>query len=360
MFSFLVNSKPSILLAERRAMVQDENSREGMLKQLQVRFACDEVDADEISELLLEVGILSVSVEVEAMKDVLNDEAKWSDLQKQKSWDRALLRCNFPQPFDHNEIISVIRDSFPRVNFDFSIEEIENKDWITHVQESWTPQIIGDDLTIRFPWHDKKLIATSKELVLEGGAAFGTGDHPTTRLCCRWLQDILKMKNQANVLDYGCGSAILGLASLLFGAKTATGIDIDVDALRSARNNCKLNNLHMDLYCTADVESPSSWPISPNGVEDGDKDFKDIVHLKGTFEITVANILAPILILLVDDISKRTAAGGNLAMSGLVSQQADAVINAYRPYFNDLKVQEEEEGWILITGSRNLKKVGSI
>lgn len=134
MFSFLVNSKPSILLAERRAVVQDEKSREGMLKQLQVRFACDEVDADEISELLLEVGILSVSVEVEAMKDVLNDEAKWSDLQKQKSWDRALLRCNFPQPFDHNEIISVIRDSFPRVNFDFSIGEIENKDWITHVQ----------------------------------------------------------------------------------------------------------------------------------------------------------------------------------------------------------------------------------
>ena len=134
MSSFLVNSKPSILLAERRAMAQDEKSREGMLNQLQVRFACDEVDADEISELLLEVGTLSVSVEVEAMKDVLNDEAKWSDLQKQKSWDRALLRCNFPQSFDHKEIVSVIRDSFPKVNFDFNIEEIENKDWISHVQ----------------------------------------------------------------------------------------------------------------------------------------------------------------------------------------------------------------------------------
>jgi ribosomal protein L11 methyltransferase len=196
--------------------------------------------------------------------------------------------------------------------------------------------------------------------VLEGGAAFGTGDHPTTRLCCRWLQDVLKMKSQSSVLDYGCGSAILGLASLLFGAKTATGIDIDVDALRSARNNCKLNNLHMDLYGTVDVESPSSWPVSPNGIEDGDKDFKDIAHLKGTFDITVANILAPVLILLVDDIAKRTKAGGSLAMSGLVLQQADAVINAYRPFFNDLKVQEEEESWIVITGTRNLKPTPSL
>jgi ribosomal protein L11 methyltransferase len=218
--------------------------------------------------------------------------------------------------------------------------------------------VIGDDLTVRFPWHDASLIKTSKELVLEGGAAFGTGDHPTTRLCCRWLQDVLKRKNDVSVLDYGCGSAILGLASLLYGARTAAGIDIDIDALRSAKNNCLLNKLHMDLYCTADVESPSSWPVSPNGVEKGDEDFRDISHLNGTFEITVANILAPILILLVEDIAKRTSQCGYVAMSGLVSQQSDAVINAYRGYFDNLKVHEEEEGWVLITGIRNTIPVG--
>ena len=120
----------------RYSQSNDGNPRPslGLLKQLQVRFACDDIDADEISELLMEIGTLSVSVEVEAMKDVLNDEAKWSDLQKQKSWDRALLRCNFPVSYDHHEIVSVIQDSFPGVGFDFHVEEVENKDWIAHVQ----------------------------------------------------------------------------------------------------------------------------------------------------------------------------------------------------------------------------------
>ena len=129
--NFLVSSRSS-----RYSKVNDGDPQTGLLKQLQVRFACDDIDADEISELLMEIGTLSVSVEVETMKDVLNDEAKWSDLQKQKSWDRALLRCNFPLSYDHHEIVSVIKDSFPGVGIDFHVEEVENKDWIAHVQVS--------------------------------------------------------------------------------------------------------------------------------------------------------------------------------------------------------------------------------
>lgn len=130
------------------------------------------------------------------------------------------------------------------------MEELEDRDWITDVQATWAPQVIGD-LTVRFPWHDKELVKTTKDLVLEGGAAFGTGDHPTTRLCCRWLEKILSTDtssaNGLTVLDYGCGSAILGLAALRYGAASAAGVDIDVDALLSARNNCRMNDLSMDL-----------------------------------------------------------------------------------------------------------------
>ena len=81
----------------------------------------------------------------------------------------------------------LVSSTFPEVNFKFDIVNVENIDWVLHVQETWEPQVIGD-LTIRFPWHDQAQTTTKEELVLEGGAAFGTGDHPTTRLCCRWLQ----------------------------------------------------------------------------------------------------------------------------------------------------------------------------
>ena len=123
------------------------------IKQLQLKFSCDEVDADEISELLLEVGTLSVSVEVDTMRpETIEDKSKWSDLQKQKNWATALLRANFPQSYEENELKKLIIESFPNVNFQFNLVDVENKDWVTHVQSSWSPQIIGD-LTIKFPWH---------------------------------------------------------------------------------------------------------------------------------------------------------------------------------------------------------------
>ena len=110
---------------------------EPTLKQLQIRFSCDDIDSDELSELMLEVGTLSVSVEVESMKDdVFNDETKWGDLQKQKSWETALLRSNFPSTYDYEALISVVRESFPDKNLEFEVVDVESRDWITHVQVS--------------------------------------------------------------------------------------------------------------------------------------------------------------------------------------------------------------------------------
>ena len=151
-------------------------SREPPLKQIQIRYSCDDIDSDEISELLLEIGTLSVSVEVESMRpNVLNDEKNWSDLQRQKSWATALLRANFPKSYDDQELINIIKESFPDATLTFNTAEVEDKDWVSHVQSTWNPQVVGD-LTIRFPWHNPADTKTPKELVLEGGAAFGTGN----------------------------------------------------------------------------------------------------------------------------------------------------------------------------------------
>ena len=113
-----------------------------VLKQLQIKFCCDEIDSDDLSEFLFELGTLSVSVEVESEKlNVLNDEKNWADLGKQKSWQTAMLRANFPRSFDENTLKSIVIETFPDVNFEFNTVGVEDIDWVSHVQESWEPQV---------------------------------------------------------------------------------------------------------------------------------------------------------------------------------------------------------------------------
>ena len=352
----------------RRRATKAQQTGASALKQVQIKYDCEEIDSDEISELLLEIGTLSVSCEVTSMKEgFLHEESNWHDLQSRKSWQGALLRANFPKTYDENVLIEMVKCSFPGVKMEISVEEVENKDWIDHVQSTWKPQVIGD-LTVRFPWHEAELVNTPRELILEGGAAFGTGDHPTTRLCCRWLQKRIAARagnddndidanTNTRVLDYGCGSAILGLAALKYGATHADGVDIDQDALLSARNNCDMNALCMNLYMTIDEDTPEAWPTTPSGAVP-ECPFKDVSELEGNcYDLTIANILAPTLIFLRDELATKTREGGYIGLSGIVTQQGQAVIDCYKEYFDDMKIEEDEEDWVLLTGRRNQKGV---
>lgn len=202
----------------------DGTASSAPIQQLVIRFDCDDVDPEEISELLFEAGTLSVSVEVETEKPhVLNEETHWQDLAKTRSWAKAVLRANVASSFNKAGLQSLLELTYPQIQFDVQTRDVEVIDWVQHVQQSWPPQVIGD-LTVRFPWHDhpdsdslsaQQPMKQGLELILEGGAAFGTGDHPTTRLCCKWLQQSIEQATSAGtqpaVLDYGCGSAILGL-----------------------------------------------------------------------------------------------------------------------------------------------------
>lgn len=333
------------------------------LKQLQIRFNCDDVDSDDISELLFEVGTLSVSVEVESEKDILNDQSKWADLIKTKSWDTALLRANFPSSFNSEGLTDILEVAFPDVKFEFVVVDVEDKDWVSDVQKTWLPQVIGN-LTIRFPWHIKEESSedtdnNQKELVLEGGAAFGTGDHPTTRLCCRWLEREISAdveSQKLSVLDYGCGSAILGLAALRYGAAKAVGVDIDKDAIVSASNNCLINSLEMDFYLADDDDDQTDEERSVvNNILKGYQmnsfaPARDLEKEGPIFDLLVANILAPILIHLAPTLASHLKPGGRIALSGLVLRQAETVIERYQELFDDVKLEQSEDDWALVTG----------
>jgi ribosomal protein L11 methyltransferase len=320
------------------------------LNQLQILFDCDEVSSEDISEFLFEIGSNSVSVEVESEKtEVLNYESRWAEFGHTRSWKTAFLRANFDASTNITNVLDMLKENFPLANINASIEGIPaDKDWVLEVQKSWPPLQILEDLTILFPWHKDEIVYTKHQLLIEGGAAFGTGDHPTTRLCSRWLSKVLKSgkEHSLSVLDYGCGSGILGLIALKYGAKYSVGVDIDSDSLKSAAENCAANNLKIDLFLTTDDDSKSK-----------DDSFYEIFSSvseiqNNKYDIVVANILAPILIALVSDLAHFTSHGGKIALSGLVTIQKDSVIQAFEQYFDEVQVSDEENGWAMITGIR--------
>ena len=192
--------------------------------------------------------------------------------------------------------------------------------------KNYHPMQFGKRLWICPSWRDVP-DPTAVNLMLDPGLAFGTGTHPTTALCLEWLdsQDLDKKV----VTDYGCGSGILGIATLLLGAKHCTSVDIDPQALQATRDNLQRNSLPDQLM---DVYLPENAPVTE-------------------VDVLVANILAGPLTSLAPILAKRVRQGGLIALSGLLKQQAEEIQNTYGEWF-DLDPVTEREEWIRITGRK--------
>ncbi|MNC84664.1 Ribosomal protein L11 methyltransferase [compost metagenome] len=190
-------------------------------------------------------------------------------------------------------------------------------------RDQFAPIRISQRLWIVPSWHappDPGAI----NLLLDPGLAFGTGSHPTTRLCLNWLERMVR--GGETVLDYGCGSGILAIAAMKLGAARADGVDIDQQALLAARANALHNRVQATFHGAADaVQHPA--------------------------QIVVANILAHPLIVLAPLIARLTARGGVLALAGLLAGQEEEVRAAYAPWF-DFEVPGQDEGWMLLSGTR--------
>jgi len=204
-----------------------------------------------------------------------------------------------------------------------SVDRLEDTDWVAMTQRQFDPIRAGSRLWIVPTWHAPPEPG-AVNVVLDPGAAFGTGSHPTTRLCLAWLERHVRPGDA--VLDYGCGSGILGIAALMLGAARATGVDVDPLALEAARYNSRRNQVQLE---TRDASSEL-----PSGAD-----------------ITVANILANPLRMLAPLLATHTRMGGLVALSGILEEQAQAVIDAYATWMS-LAVAEVEAGWVLLAGRR--------
>ncbi len=205
----------------------------------------------------------------------------------------------------------------------FSVERVEDADWVRLTQSQFHPMQITPRLWVVPSWHEPP-DPGAINIILDPGVAFGTGAHPTTRLCLRWLAAVVQPG--ADVLDYGCGSGILAIAAMKLGAAAACGVDIDQQALSAARSNAGQNGVRARFV---DAEDPAVVPAA----------------------IVVANILANPLTVLAPLLGRLTRSGGRIALSGILAEQAATVRDCYAPDF-DMQPAAHEDGWVLLTGIR--------
>ncbi len=205
----------------------------------------------------------------------------------------------------------------------WTVETVDDQDWVRLTQSQFDPIPISPRLWIVPTWHEAP-DSEALNIRLDPGLAFGTGSHPTTRLCLRWLDE--NIQGGETVLDYGCGSGILAIAAARLGAADVWGVDIDPQAIQAAAYNADMNGVNARFY------TPDMAPAT-------------------CAQIVVANILTNPLKALAPLLAGLTLPGGRLVMSGILEKQADAVMEAYRTWF-EFGAPVTEEGWVRLCGRK--------
>lgn len=290
--------------------------------QIRVHTTPDHVPAFE--DTLLDCGALVVTFE-----DVHDDPVYEPDLNTTPLWKHTRVTGLFEADADLEHIRPVVEHKAKQLNqtdIDLKIEILEDKDWIREWMDSYHPIQFGKRLWVCPSWREVP-DENGVNLILDPGLAFGTGTHPTTALCLEWLDSI--DCQDKSIIDYGCGSGILGIAGLLLGANNMVGIDIDPQAVEATQANAERNNITPDRY---EVKLPPY---------EGDLQA----------DVVVANILAGPLAELSGTISKLVKQGGMLALSGILESQAHTVVEAYKPWFKIESVVEKEE-WVRIVAKK--------
>ena len=288
---------------------------------IQIKLRTTNQSADTIAELLEQLGALAVSYTDAEDSPILEPKPG-----ERRLWPNTEVTGLLEQGTDPKPILAVLKqllgDHIPMV-----ATTLEDKNWIRAWMDQFKPLKFGQHLWICPSWLsvDEK---DSVVVMLDPGLAFGTGTHPTTSLCLSYL-DSLDLKDQ-DVLDYGCGSGILAIAALKLGAKSATGVDIDEQALIASKENAHRNGVEDKRQLVMGTDKKLDLP---------------------QFPVTVANILAGPLAELEPIIASLTQSGGKLALSGILTEQADSVIEAYSKDFVMNKVKDLD-GWALLTGTK--------
>ena len=283
----------------------------------------NEVEA--LSDALDALDALSVSVE-DADAHTPAEQALFGEPgmpPPKAGWERSRIVALFATEALAKDAAAVLalQDFFAGCQL-VAVQSVPEQDWVRLTQSQFTPVEITPEFWIVPTWHEPP--AQAKQVIrLDPGLAFGTGTHPTTRMCLRWIASQgAAGKSLGRVLDYGCGSGILAIGAAKFGAVAIDAVDIDEAAVESTRANAEANHVQLQT-----------------GLPD---------KAVGSYQTVLANILATPLRVLAPLLCAHVEKGGNLVLAGILDRQADELKAAYAPYCQ-LQVHDAQEGWILMT-----------
>jgi ribosomal protein L11 methyltransferase len=279
--------------------------------------------AEALSEALLAHGALSVDM-LDADADTPDEQAIFGEPGEPTSsvWQHNLINALFEADAD---VESVLRACYAELGItapaEHRIDTLEDDDWVRITQSQFDPIRISDRLWIVPTWHEAS-DPSAINIALDPGLAFGTGSHPTTRLCLRWLHG--HIQGGETVLDYGCGSGILAIAAMKLGACSSVGVDIDPHAVIASRDNAQANHVETEFFV-------------PDGVK------------LAQYDVVLANILTNPLRALAPLLSNAAKSGGRIVLSGILADQADDVMRIYAQWF-DFVPAVIEDGWCCLSG----------
>ncbi len=291
----------------------------------ELRLLVGEDQVEPTSEALEALDALSVSVE-DADAHTAAEQALFGEPgmpPPKDGWQRSRVLALFPTAEAAQEaaVLLLAQDWFAGARV-LGVAEVAEQDWVRLTQAQFAPVDITPDFWIVPTWHEPP--SQARQVIrLDPGLAFGTGTHPTTRMCLRWIAAHAPVGPR--VLDYGCGSGILAIGAAKHGAATVDAVDIDEAAVRATLDNAQANAVRLQAV----------------GLPD---------RAQGRYDLVLANILATPLKVLAPLLCGHVAPGGHLVLAGILERQAQELQEAYAPWAR-LQVSDAEDGWILMTAS---------
>jgi ribosomal protein L11 methyltransferase len=288
----------------------------------ELSLLCSQDQVETLSDALMALDALSVSVE-DADAHTDQEQALFGEPgmpAPAQAWLRSQVLALFADQTlaEHAAHILKLQDFFDNASL-LGIAEVPPQDWVRLTQSQFEPVEITPDLWVVPSWHEAPAQAL-QVIRLDPGLAFGTGTHPTTRMCLRWIA--LHLHKGCRVLDYGCGSGILAIGAALCGAAEVDAVDIDAEAVTAAQANALANQVSINT-----------------GLPD---------LAQGQYGLVVANILAAPLKVLAPLLCAHVVQGGHLLLAGILSRQIEEIQQAYAPYLQ-LQVADTQDGWVLMT-----------
>lgn len=291
---------------------------------ISIETDCEHADA--LADALVEHGALSASIEdADAGTPAETPQFGEPGSITTPGWQRSRVVALLDETTDPDILLAACAPLAGLLSLPgFTRETIAEQNWVQLTQSQFAPIRVSERLWIVPSWHDAP-DPDALILVLDPGMAFGTGSHPTTRLCLEWLER--SVTPGVSILDYGCGSGILAIAAAKLGATEVLGVDIDPQAVSAATDNAARNQVRARFEDSTEA-------------------------IGGQFDIVVANILSNPLKALAPAIFGHVRPGGRLALSGILAEQAEEMIAVYAPYLA-LSIEDTCDGWVCLAGTRN-------